>query len=61
MLVLSRKTGQTVYIGEEIAVTILEVSQSGIVRLGFDAPRDVRIVREEVIIRGDDEYLRDHP
>jgi carbon storage regulator len=47
MLVLTRKTGETVHIGAEIAVTVLEVDGSRI-RLGIDAPRVVPIWREEL-------------
>ena len=47
MLVLSRKVGERILIGENIAVTVVRVGP-GIVRLGIDAPRDLVIVREEL-------------
>ena len=47
MLVLSRKQGEKVIIGNGIAVTVLEV-QGNRVRLGIEAPDDVRILREEL-------------
>ena len=47
MLVLSRKESQVVWIGKEIAVQVVEI-RGNQVRLGFTAPRDVRIVREEI-------------
>ena len=47
MLVLSRKVGEKILIGDEIAVTVVRVSQ-GIVRIGVEAPRDLPIVREEI-------------
>jgi len=47
MLVLTRKTGETVHIGAEITVTVLEVDGNRI-RLGIDAPRVVPIWREEL-------------
>lgn len=47
MLVLSRKPGERVIIGENIEVVVLE-TRSGCVRLGFIAPQEVRIHREEV-------------
>ena len=47
MLVLSRKSGERVWIGDQIAVTILQIS-GGSVRVGIDAPTDVPIVREEI-------------
>ena len=47
MLVLSRRLGESVMIGDDITVTVLEV-RGDIVRLGIDAPRDVKVHREEV-------------
>lgn len=47
MLVLSRKVGETILIGDNIAVTVVQVGP-GSVRLGVDAPHDVVIVREEI-------------
>ena len=50
MLVLSRKTGQSIQIDDNIFVTISEV-RGGRVRLSIDAPQTVRIVRQEVLER----------
>ncbi len=47
MLVLTRKTGESVVLGNHIKVTVVELSP-GTVRLGFEAPRDVSIYREEI-------------
>jgi len=47
MLVLSRKVGEKILIGDNIAVTVVRVAQ-GIVRLGVEAPREMPIVREEI-------------
>ena len=47
MLVLSRKVGEHILIGDNIAVTVVRVSQ-GTVRLGIEAPMDQSIVREEL-------------
>jgi carbon storage regulator len=47
MLVLSRKRGQQIQIGDNISVTVLGV-HNGTVRLGFEGPADVPIHREEV-------------
>jgi carbon storage regulator len=47
MLVLSRKVGQRILIGDNVAVTIVRVSQ-GTVRLGIEAPPEMPIVREEL-------------
>lgn len=47
MLVLSRKVGERIFIGENISVTIVRVAQ-GVVRLGVEAPGHLPIVREEI-------------
>ena len=47
MLVLSRKSGESLVIGHEVVVTILEVRNDQ-VRIGIDAPREVQVHREEV-------------
>ena len=47
MLVLSRKQGQRVVIGQDIHVTVLEV-RGDRVKLGFEGPLDVPIHRQEV-------------
>lgn len=50
MLVLSRKQGQTIHIGDQITVTIVELNR-GRVRLGISAPASVPVHREEVALR----------
>jgi carbon storage regulator len=47
MLVLSRKVGEKILIGNEISVTVVRVGQ-GAVRIGVEAPDDLAIVREEI-------------
>jgi carbon storage regulator len=47
VLVLSRRTGESIIIGDDIVVTVLEV-RGDVVRVGIDAPRSVRVHREEV-------------
>ena len=47
MLVLSRRVGESVMIGDDVVLTIVEV-RGDIVRVGIDAPRDVKVHREEV-------------
>ena len=47
MLVLSRKVGQRILIGDNIAVTVVRVAQ-GAVRIGVEAPNNMTIVREEI-------------
>ena len=47
MLLLSRKPGDTVVIDGSIKVTVIEL-RGNMVRLGVEAPRDVRVHREEL-------------
>ncbi len=47
MLIITRKTGEKVMLGDEIVVEVIEVSGSS-VRLGIDAPRSVPVYREEI-------------
>lgn len=47
MLVLSRKQGQSIVIGDEIVVTVLEV-RGDQVRLGIEAPRELPVNRREI-------------
>jgi carbon storage regulator len=47
MLILTRRIGETVIIGENIKVTVLRVNGSQ-VRIGIDAPKDVTVLREEI-------------
>lgn len=59
MLVLTRKVGETVRIGDGVTVQVLNV-RGGQVRLGFTAPPEVRIFREEVFraIEGQNQQAR---
>lgn len=50
MLILTRKHGETISIGDEITVTVMAVDDSQI-RLGISAPRDVPVHRAEVAER----------
>lgn len=47
MLVLSRKPNQSIMIGEEIEVVVLEV-KGDTVKIGLKAPRDVKVYRQEI-------------
>jgi carbon storage regulator len=49
MLVLTRKSNQSIMIGDEIEVSILAISGDK-VRLGIDAPRSVPVFRKEVYL-----------
>ena len=56
MLVLTRKTGEKIKIGENIYVSVLEISKSG-VRIGIEAPKEISILRHEVYERIQEENL----
>ncbi len=47
MLVLTRKAGEGIIIGDDIKITVVELKGGG-VRLGIEAPRDLKIHRQEV-------------
>lgn len=47
MLVLSRKPGERIWIGDNIVLTVVRLGPNN-VRLGIDAPADLNIVREEL-------------
>lgn len=47
MLVLARKPGESVVVGNDVVITVLEI-RGGQVRIGVDAPRSVQVHREEV-------------
>jgi carbon storage regulator len=49
MLVLSRKIGERILIGEEISITVVRVGQGG-VRLGIIAPDGLTVMREELCL-----------
>ena len=48
MLILTRRVGETLKIGEDIEVTVLGL-RGGQVRIGINAPRDVAVHREEIL------------
>jgi carbon storage regulator len=52
MLVLTRKVGERIQVGDSIVVTVVRV-QNDKVRIGIEAPAEVAIVREEVLERLD--------
>ena len=47
MLILTRKIGEGVVLNENITVRVIEISK-GVVKLGFDAPKNMLILREEL-------------
>jgi carbon storage regulator len=48
MLVLSRKLGEKIYIGDNICITVVDIDR-GKIRLGIEAPRNVPIYRQELL------------
>lgn len=50
-LVITRKSGQKVLVGENIYVTVGRVFADGRVRLCIDAPKDVKVAREELLTK----------
>jgi carbon storage regulator CsrA len=58
MLVLTRKTTEKIQIGDSIVVTILRV-KGQTVRVGIDAPREVRVIRSELPAENDMTVLPD--
>ncbi len=56
MLVLSRKPGERIRIGDSIVLTCVRIGPNT-VRLGIDAPRDVAIVREEIAQKAEQPQL----
>jgi carbon storage regulator len=47
MLVLSRKIGERIWIGDNISVTVVRITGGG-VRLGIEAPAEMPVIREEL-------------
>ncbi|GGK18307.1 hypothetical protein GCM10010124_08610 [Pilimelia terevasa] len=47
MLVLTRRPGESVHIGDEVVVTVLE-TRGDVVRIGIRAPREIQVHREEI-------------
>jgi carbon storage regulator len=54
MLILTRRIGETLMVGDEVTITVLGVKGNQ-VRLGVNAPRDVAVHREEIYQRIQDE------
>ncbi len=48
MLILTRKRGQAFHIGDDIRVTVFDIGNDS-VRVAIDAPREVKILREELV------------
>ena len=48
MLVLTRKPGEKILLGDDIVITVLD-SRGDSIRIGIDAPRGVKIQRDEIV------------
>lgn len=50
MLILTRRVGESLMIGDDVVVTVL-ASKGNQIRIGIEAPREVEVHREEVYLR----------
>ncbi|MAW26127.1 MAG: carbon storage regulator [Gammaproteobacteria bacterium] len=50
MLVLTRRVDESICIGDNIRITVVKIKGSQQISVGIDAPRDVLIVREELVV-----------
>lgn len=57
MLILTRKVGESVAIGDDIQVSVVEIKGNQ-VKLGIKAPRDVTVHREEIYLKIQEENRR---
>jgi len=57
MLVLTRKLGENIRIGDSVKITVLQV-RSGQVKLGIEAPPEIKVHRDEIYARIQEENRR---
>jgi carbon storage regulator len=58
MLILSRKMGESIHVGDSVVVTVLGVTR-GQVKIGIEAPKALSVHREEIYQRIQDEKSRE--
>ena len=60
MLVVSRKVGERILIGDQISITVIKVGSGG-VRIGIQAPKEMAVVREELAkqVNADEQQIID--
>jgi len=58
MLVLSRRAGERIQIGDQVEVTVVRIGP-GVVRIGVEAPQQMQVLREEVRKRGTADSTRE--
>lgn len=56
MLILTRKIGEKIIIGDDIVLSVVEVGK-GVVKIGIEAPKNVVILRQEVLERVREENI----
>ncbi|MEW8956203.1 carbon storage regulator CsrA [Clostridium sp.] len=56
MLVLTRKKGESILIGDDIEITLVKV-EDGAVKISIKAPRDVQILRKELYVEVEKENI----
>jgi len=59
MLVLSRKRSETIVIGSDIRITVVNVDRNQ-VRLGIEAPEHISVLREELLLDAEEREARAH-
>lgn len=51
MLILSRRAGESILVGDDIRIMLVGTKRPGEARIGIEAPKHIRVVREELLER----------